>query len=60
VHDVAAARGLVLAILWLYTKGVPVLADGGYVGADCGVLTRVPQREDGISSLKRLSRTVAE
>jgi hypothetical protein len=27
---------------------MPVLADGGYVGAGCGVLTPVPQREDGI------------
>jgi hypothetical protein len=49
VHDVTAARELVLAILWLYTKGMPVLADGGYVGAGCGVLTPVPQREDGIA-----------
>jgi len=48
VHDVTAARELVLAILWLYTKDMPVLADGGYIGAGCGVLTPVPQREDGI------------
>jgi hypothetical protein len=41
-----AARELVLAILWLYSKDMPVLADGGYVGAGCGVLTPVPQRED--------------
>lgn len=48
VHDLTAARELVLAILWLYTKDMPVLADGGYLGAGCGVLTPVPQREDGI------------
>ncbi|MBR7835505.1 transposase [Actinospica durhamensis] len=48
VHDLTAARELVLAILWLYSKDMPVLADGGYIGAGCGVLTPVPQREDGI------------
>jgi hypothetical protein len=48
VHDLTAAREMVLAILWLYSKDMPVLADGGYVGAGCGVLTPVPQREDGI------------
>jgi hypothetical protein len=48
VHDLTAARELVLAILWLYSKDMPVLADGGYVGAGCGVLTPVPQRDDGI------------
>ena len=47
-HDLAAARELVLAILWLYTKDMPILADGGYVGAGCGMLTPIPQREDGI------------
>jgi hypothetical protein len=28
---------------------MPVLADGGYNGAGCGVLTPVPQRADGIA-----------
>ena len=47
-HDLTVARELVLAILWPYTKAIPVLADGGYIGAGCGVLTPVPQRTDGI------------
>lgn len=47
-HDLTVARELVLAILWPYTKDMPVLADGGYLGAGCGVLTPVPQRTDGI------------
>ena len=47
-HDLTAARELVLAILWPYTKDMPVLADGGYAGAGCGVLTPIPQRADGI------------
>ena len=47
-HDLTAARELVLAILWSYTENMPVLADGGYEGAGCGVLTPVPQRSDGI------------
>jgi hypothetical protein len=47
-HDLTAARELVLAILWPYAKTMPVLADGGYEGAHCGVLTPVPQRTDGI------------
>ncbi|HWG25450.1 transposase family protein [Actinospica sp.] len=32
VHDLTAARELVLAILWPYTKTTPALADGGYDG----------------------------
>jgi DDE superfamily endonuclease len=47
-HDLTAAREPVLPILWPYTKTMPVLADGRYVGAGCGVLTPVPQRTDGI------------
>jgi hypothetical protein len=47
-HDLTVARKLVLAILWPYAKDMPVLADGGYVGAGCGVLTPVPQRTDDI------------
>jgi hypothetical protein len=37
-NDLTVARELVLAILWPYTKTMPVLADGGYNGAGCGVL----------------------
>jgi hypothetical protein len=47
-HDVIAARELVLAILWPYAKTMPVLADGGYEGARCGVPTPMPQRTDGL------------
>jgi hypothetical protein len=47
-HDLTAARELVLAIAWHYTADMPILADGGYDGAGCGVLTPVPQRTDGI------------
>jgi len=47
-HDLTAAREQVLATLWLYTKTMPVLADGGYAGAGCGVLTPVPQHTNGI------------
>jgi hypothetical protein len=47
-HDVTAARELVLAIAWHYTAEMPILADCGYEGAGCGVLTPVPQRADGI------------
>ena len=47
-HDLTAARELILAILWPYTTTMPVLADGGYEGAGCGVLTPIPQRTDGI------------
>ena len=49
LNDLNAARELVLAILWLYAKDMPVLADGGYNGAGCGLLTPVPQRTDGIA-----------
>jgi hypothetical protein len=47
-HDLTAARELVLAILWPYATTMPVLADGGYDGAGCGVLTPVPRRTDGL------------
>jgi DDE superfamily endonuclease len=40
VHDIAAAREHVLAILRPFLKDLPVLADSGYEGAGCGV--RVP------------------
>jgi hypothetical protein len=48
LNDLNAARELVLAILWPYTNTMPVLADGGYNGAGCGVLTPVPPRTDGL------------
>jgi hypothetical protein len=48
LNDLNAARELVLAILWRYTKDMPVLADGGYNGAGCGVPAPIPQRTDGI------------
>jgi DDE superfamily endonuclease len=48
LNDLNAARELVLAILWRYTKDMPVLADGGYKGAGCGVPAPIPQRTDGI------------
>jgi len=47
-HDLAAARELVLAILWPYAKTMPVLADSGYEGAGCGVLAPIKRRTDGI------------
>jgi DDE superfamily endonuclease len=47
-HDLTAARELVLAIAWHYTADMPILADGGYDGAGCGVLTPIPHRTDGI------------
>jgi hypothetical protein len=47
-HDLTVARELVPAILWAYTKTMPVPADGGYTGAGRGVLTPVPQRTEGI------------
>jgi hypothetical protein len=42
VHDITAARELVLAILRPFLKNLPVLADSGYEGAGCGV--HVPVR----------------
>jgi hypothetical protein len=38
LHDVTAARELVLAIAWHYTAEMPILADCGYEGAGCSVL----------------------
>ena len=37
VHDITAARELVLAIVRPFLKDLPVLADCGYEGAGCGV-----------------------
>jgi hypothetical protein len=42
VHDITAARELVLAILRPFLKDLPALADCGYEGAGCGV--HVPVR----------------
>jgi hypothetical protein len=41
VHDITAARELVLAHLRPYLKDLPVLADSGYEGAGSGVLVPV-------------------
>jgi hypothetical protein len=45
VHDITAARELVLAILRPFLKDLPVLADAGYEGAGCGV--HVPVKNSG-------------
>lgn len=47
VHDITAARELVLAALAPYRNQLPVLADGGYEGAGHGVLTPVKRPKDG-------------
>jgi hypothetical protein len=47
VHDVTAARDLVLGALSPYLKDLPVLADGGYDGAGQGVYTPVKKPKDG-------------
>jgi len=47
VHDITAARELVLDIIRPFTKKMPVLADPGYEGAGQGVLTPVKQPSDG-------------
>ena len=47
VHDITAARELVLAALGPYTKDLPILADAGYEGAGHGVYVPVKQRKDG-------------
>jgi hypothetical protein len=47
VHDITAARELVLAILGPYLHDLPVLADGGYDGAGHGVYTPVKNPKDG-------------
>ena len=47
VHDITAARTLVLAILAPYANDMPVLADGGYEGAGHGVLVPVKKPKDG-------------
>jgi hypothetical protein len=47
VHDITAARELVLAALAPYLKDLPVLADSGYESAGHGVHTPVKQPKDG-------------
>jgi len=48
VHDLAAAREMVLAVLRKYTGEMPALADCGYEGAGHGVLTPVKtERREG-------------
>lgn len=47
VHDLTAARELVLAILAPYVNDLPVLADGGYEGAGHGVLVPVKKPKGG-------------
>jgi hypothetical protein len=47
VHDITAARELVLAILAPYLNDLSVLADGGYEGAGPGVYTPVKKPKDG-------------
>lgn len=46
-HDITVARAEVLQILQPYLKDLPILADGGYVGAGHGVYVPVPQPKDG-------------
>lgn len=47
VHDITAARDLVMAVLAPYLRHLPVLADGGYDGAGHGVHTPVKKPKDG-------------
>ncbi len=56
VHDITAARELVLAVLRPYLKDMPCLADPGYEGAGHGVHTPVKQPTDG-SELDISTRT---
>jgi len=56
VHDITAARELVLAILRPYLKDMPCLADPGYEGAGHGVHTPVKQPTGG-SGLDISTRT---
>ncbi len=47
VHDITAARRLLLAAVQPYLKHLPILADGGYDGAGPGVYTPVKKPADG-------------
>jgi hypothetical protein len=50
VHDLAAAREMVLPVLRMYTARMPALADCGYEGAGHGVLTPV-KKPKGVKEL---------
>jgi DDE superfamily endonuclease len=56
VHDLAAAREMVLAVLANYTGKMPALADCGYEGAGHGVLTPV-KKPKGVKELDINART---
>ena len=56
VHDLAAAREELLAVLRNYTGKMPVLADCGYDGAGHGVLTPV-KKPKGVKELDINTRT---
>jgi hypothetical protein len=56
VHDLAAAREMVLAVLRNYTDEMPALADCGYEGAGHGVLTPV-KKPKGVKELDINTRT---
>ncbi len=56
VHDLAAAREMVLAVLRKYTGKMPGLADCGYEGAGHGVLTPV-KKPKGVKELDINART---
>jgi len=56
VHDLAAAREMVLAVLRKYTGKMPALADCGYEGAGHGVLTPV-KKPRGVKELDISART---
>lgn len=56
VHDLAAAREMVLAVLRNYTGEMPALADCGYEGAGHGVLTPV-KKPKGVKELDADTRT---
>lgn len=55
VHDITAARHLVLAALGPYLPDMPCLADGGYEGAGCGV--KVPVKTPKRTELDLNART---
>ena len=56
VHDLAAAREMVLAVLRNYTEKMPCLADSGYGGAGHGILTPV-KKPQGVRELDINART---
>jgi hypothetical protein len=56
VHDLAAARGKVLAVLRDYTDEMSALADCGYGGAGHGILTPV-KKPKGVKELDINTRT---